>query len=173
MSFAFVIVSLWIATMAVAAMALRNMIHCALCLVGALVGLAVVYLQLGAHFLGFAQMLVYVGAISVLIVFAMLLTRNDGSVSEPRATKSWAWGLGIAAAVFLSLSAVILSSAAGRKALPPAKELPVAAIGESLMTDHVLPLEIIALLLTAAKIGAAVLALHEPRKPGASPERPS
>ena len=63
--------------LAIAAMALRQLVHCALCAAAAFAGLALIYLQLDAEFVGFAQLLVYVGAIAILIVFAVLLTRGD------------------------------------------------------------------------------------------------
>ena len=64
---------------AVAALTLRNLVHCVLALTLAFVGLAGLYLQLGAQFMGFAQILVYVGAVAILIVFAILLTRGATS----------------------------------------------------------------------------------------------
>ena len=68
---------------AVAAMGLRNLVHCALALTVALVGLALAYLQLDAQFVGLAQILVYVGAVAILIVFAILLTRGSEPASQP------------------------------------------------------------------------------------------
>src|SRR5207302_395114 len=59
---------------AIAAMSLRNLVHCALCLVATFGGLAGLFLQLGAQFVGLAQILVYIGAVAILIVFALLLT---------------------------------------------------------------------------------------------------
>ena len=59
---------------AVAAMSLRNLVHCALMLTVTFAGLAAFYLQLGAQFVGFAQILIYIGAVAILIVFAILLT---------------------------------------------------------------------------------------------------
>ena len=64
---------------AVAAMSLRNIVHSVLALTVAFAGLAAVYLQLGAQFIGLAQILVYVGAVAILIVFAILLTRDSGA----------------------------------------------------------------------------------------------
>ena len=74
MSLAFVIIACLTVASAVAAMSLRNLVHCALALALTLAGLAACYLQLGAQFVGFAQILVYVGAVAILIVFAILLT---------------------------------------------------------------------------------------------------
>ena len=85
---------------AIAAMCLRNLVHCALALTGAFVGLAVLYLQLNAQFVGFAQVLVYVGAVAILLVFAILLTEGGGPQQQPIWSSSWFGGLGAAAVVF-------------------------------------------------------------------------
>ena len=78
---------------AVAAMSLRNLVHCALALTAAFAGLAAVYLQLNAQFVGFAQILVYIGAVAILIVFAILLTRGGEpprqAASLPRGPRAW------------------------------------------------------------------------------------
>ena len=68
---------------AIAAMSLRNLVHCALSLVVTFAGLAALFLQLNAQFVGFAQVLVYVGAVAILIVFAILLTRGAEPGSAP------------------------------------------------------------------------------------------
>ena len=148
---------------AVAAMSLRNLVHCALCLVGTFLGLALLYLRLGAQFVGFAQILVYVGAVAVLIVFAILLTRNsESSPGVPVVSGSWLAGLGVAVLVLGSLLAPILSSPAVKRVTATAKPAaPVRQIGDLLMGRFVLPLEIVAVLLTAAMIGAVIIALNE------------
>jgi len=146
---------------AVAAMSLRNLVHCALALTMAFAGLAAAYLQLDAQFVGFAQILVYVGAVAILIVFAILLTR--GSEREPRSILSSGWlgGMAVAVAVFGVLYWAILKSALNRPQVPPAPEATVREIGDALMTRFVLPLEVIGLLLTAALIGAVVIAMRD------------
>src|SRR6059058_728340 len=58
-------------------MSLRNLIHCALLLIASWAGIAAFYLWAGAEFVAFAQMLIYVGAISVVVLFAVLLTRRS------------------------------------------------------------------------------------------------
>ena len=82
----------------VAAMSFRNLVHCALALTAAFAGLAAIYLQLDAQFVGLAQLLVYVGAVAILIVFAVLLTRDKGT--EPQLIVSSSWK-GSAVVVFL------------------------------------------------------------------------
>src|ERR1043165_9637120 len=93
MTLPFAILALVIAASAIAAMSLRNLVHCALCLTITSAGLAGIYLQLGAEFVGFAQILVYVGAVAILIVYAILLTRNAEAATGPRGASSGWVGL--------------------------------------------------------------------------------
>src|SRR2546421_6094722 len=76
---AFVLLSALTIGSGVAAISLRNLIHCALCFATCLLGVAGLFLWLGAQFVGFSQVVVYVGAISIFVVFAVLLTRGAGN----------------------------------------------------------------------------------------------
>ena len=147
----------------VAAMLLRNLVHCVLALTLAFAGLAAVYLQLGAQFVGFTQVLVYVGAVAILAVFVIMMTGSARFASQPIFSSSWLAGGGVAVAVFAVLAWAICSGGSSSRALPPASEAPVHSIGDALMHGYVLPLEIMGLLLTAALIGAVVLAMQEKR----------
>src|SRR6266704_3272676 len=150
---------------AIAAMTLRNLVHCALALTVTFGGLAVFYLQLDAQFVGLAQILVYIGAVAILIVFAILLTRGGEPPQQPVVTSSWVMGAGVAVLTFGSLAAAMLASwvrpAAANPKTDVAADVAVNRIGEKLMTDYVLPLEVVALLLTAALIGAVIIAMQE------------
>ena len=146
---------------AIAAMSLRNLVHCALSLAVTFVGLAALFLQLNAQFVGFAQILVYVGAVAILIVFAILLTRGAEPGPAAPTTTGAGWGIGIAIATFLVMASAVTSSVVTHRAAPPPSGITVRAIGDKLMTDYVLPLEIIGLLLTAAMIGAMIIAMQE------------
>ena len=161
MQIVFAIIAALTLVSAIAAMSLRNLVHCALCLALTFAGLAALYLQLGAAFVGWAQVLVYIGAVAILIVFAILLTRSGDGVPQPVLSRSWGVGIGIAVVVFCVLArAVMTSSLAGH--LPPEKPEPtVREIGIQLMTRYILPLEVIGLLLTAAAIGAVIIALRD------------
>ena len=168
MTVVFAIIALVTLAGAIAAMSLRNLVHCALCLVLALGGLAVLFLQLDAQFVGLAQILVYIGAVAILIVFAILLTRGSEPPQQPSVTSSWVMGAGVAVLTFGSLAAAMLASLVTAGAANPktdvAAYVAVKRIGEKLMTDYVLPLEVVALLLTAALIGAVIIAMHEEPK---------
>lgn len=149
---------------AIAAMAFRNLVHCALSLVVTFAGMAALFLQLNAEFVGFAQILVYVGAVAILIVFAILLTR-EAEIEPPALVGTGTiWGIVIAAAAFVVIASALTSSVTVPRTLPPAPSATVHAIGDKLMTDYVLPLEVIGLLLTAAMIGAVIIAMQEKRK---------
>src|SRR5216117_594917 len=89
---------------AIAAMTLRNLVHCALALTVAFAGLAAFYLQLDAQFVGFAQVLVYIGAVAILIVFAILLTRGSEPPQQGIFSSGWMLGTVIAIAVFAALT---------------------------------------------------------------------
>ncbi len=145
-----------------AAVLLKSLVHCALALTVAFAGLALLFLQLDAQFVGFVQILVYIGAVAILVVFAILLTR---STETPKAggvfSRTWLAGLGAAAAVFAVLGWAVLASAPGLPKTTAAPSVTVMEIGQALMGRYVLPLEIVALLLTAALIGAVIVAMHE------------
>jgi len=158
-----IIAALTIAS-AVAAMSLRNLVHCALALAMTFAGLAAFYLQLDAQFVGFAQILVYIGAVAILVVFAILLTRSAEPPRQSIFSATWVVGVGIAVIVFGLLSGLILSSRALTRAIRPPPEVSVRQIGDQLMAKFVLPLEVIGLLLTAAMIGAVIIAMKDDNK---------
>jgi NADH:ubiquinone oxidoreductase subunit 6 (subunit J) len=144
-----------------AAVMLRNTVHCALALTVAFAGLALLFLGLDAQFAGFAQILVYVGAVAILIVFAILLTRSSETPSVGVFSKTWLAGLIVAAAVFSVLAWAVLQSQAALPQVQTAPQITVVQIGNALMGRYVLSLEIVAVLLTAAMIGAVIVAMHE------------
>jgi NADH-quinone oxidoreductase subunit J len=146
---------------AAAALTLRNLVHCVLALMLAFVGLAGLYLQLDAQFVGFAQILIYIGAVAILIVFAILLTRGAESPSRSIVSPSWAISSVVSVLVFGVLAWTIRSSVATRHSIPPQPEITVKQIGNALMSRFALPLEVIGLLLTAALVGAVTIAMQD------------
>ena len=155
---AFYILALLTIAGALGAMNFKRLVHCALSLVVCFAGLAGLYLNLNAQFAGLVQILVYVGAVAILIVFAMLLTRNAEDAPQNAESTDWYLGLGVATMVFLILAVAAQSSQLGGTEARQPADPTVKAIGKSLMTTYVLPLEAIALLLTSALIGAVVIA---------------
>lgn len=159
MTVPFVILALMTIAGAMAAMTLRKLVHCALALAVCLVGLAGLYLDLGAQFVGLAQILVYVGAVVILIVFAILLTRSD-ELPSPKATRLVSEVV-VAAGVFAVLAWAMMSGAGAQGSTATQPQAAIKEIGGALMGRYILPLEIVGLLLTAALIGAVVIAMEE------------
>ena len=146
---------------ALAAVLLKNLVHAALALTLAFLGLALLFLRLDAQFAGFVQILVYVGAVAILVVFAILLTRGAELPKEGVFSKTWLVGLVIAAGVFAVLGWVVLQAGPWLPHEAAAPAVTVNDIGQALMGRYVLPLEIVAVLLTAALLGAVIVAMHE------------
>jgi NADH-quinone oxidoreductase subunit J len=142
-------------------MGLRNLVHCALALAITFGGLATAYLQLDAQFVGFSQLLVYVGAVSILIVFAILLTRGTEPPSQPAVSSGWVTGIFVACAVLGVMAYALCRSSLRSRDIPPAPDVTVRDLGQVLMSKYILPLEAVGLLLTAALIGAVIIAMKD------------
>ena len=155
----FYIIALFTIVSAFCAMSLRNLVHCALCLALTFLGVAGLFLHANAGFIAFAQILVYVGAVAILIVFAILLTRGSEQPEEKRTSSLWL-SVPLAAGVAGILINAVLSTNLA-VAAPAATAPSVRDLGVALMTTHVIPLEIVGVLLTVALLGAVVLALPE------------
>ncbi len=164
MNLPFLILAILTLAGAVAAMTMRHLVHCALALVVSFAGLAALYLNLGAEFAGLAQLLVYVGAIAILIVFAILLTHGGEGEPEGVFSPGGIGGAVLALAVFAVIAWAVMRSNVGHGPVAAAApQTSMRDIGNSLMQRYVLPLEVIALMLTAAMIGAVILAVRETR----------
>ena len=158
-SAAFVIIALLTLAAALASATLQKLMHAALSFAVTFVGIAAFFFLLGAEFVGLVQVFVYIGAVAVLIVFTILLTRRD--VEKDRGF-NWS-GVVVAVAVFGGLIWAILETQSLPIAAPEIPALTVKRIGEVLMTSYVWPLQCVGLLLTAALIGALILVMEEKR----------
>ena len=154
---AFIIIAVLTLAAALAAATLSKLIHAALSFAIAFVGVAAFYFLLGAEFVGLVQVFIYIGAVAVLIVFTILLTRHD---AEKERAFNWS-GVVVALAVFGGLLWSILKTPALAIAAPAIEPLTVKRIGETLMTDYIWPLQCVGLVLTAALIGALILVMEE------------
>ena len=148
---------------AVLAITLRNLIHCVLSLILFFLGIAGHYLLLRADFLGAVQILIYIGAVAVLILFAIMLTRHVTGTEGPREVLGGKWWSGMGTAIIIAglLWAVIGKDKLASMLPAGAAKTSVAEIGRVLVADWVVPFEAMAVLLTAALIGAVVIALEE------------
>jgi NADH-quinone oxidoreductase subunit J len=155
----FYILALFTIVSAVAAMSLRNLVHCALCLALTFLGVAGLFLHMNASFVAFAQILVYVGAVAVLLVFAILLTRHPAG-GETVVTSN----LMLSIPLTIVIGALLLNAIFSTRltlAAEPAVAPTVRQLGAALMTSYIVPLEILGVLLTVALLGGVVLALPE------------
>src|SRR5580658_11036120 len=93
-----------------AAILLKNLVHAALAVTLAFAGLALLFLELDAQFAGFAQILIYIGAVAILVVFAILLTRGSETPTDGVYGRNPLVGLVTAAGVFAVLGWAVLHS---------------------------------------------------------------
>lgn len=147
---------------AVGVIMVRNPIGSAMSLVIHFIALAGLYLSLNALFMAAIQVLVYAGAIMVLVVFVIMLL-NLGHEEKLREKLFSKQGLGVALSLLVGAGLVFAISrvtfgAPSEQGLPPGGS--VEAIGTALFTDYIYPFEMVSLILLAAVVGAVVLAKH-------------
>lgn len=168
---AFLLIALLTLASAAVAMALRNLIHSALLLIASWAGIAAFYLWAGAEFVAFAQVLVYVGAISMVVLFAVLLTRhsrNDLSLA-PDSIGRMLTALVAGGAVLGVLVGAVLGTRFNAPSAP-APAVSVRELGLQLMGPHAATLLAVGVLLTVALLGAVVIAATDrPEKPDTKP----
>lgn len=136
----------------------RNVVHAALYLVVALLSVAAAFLALGAEFLAWAQVLVYVGAVVVLILFGLMLTRAPiGPMAQHNENRKLA--LGISSALFGLLVVLIFLSFGDRQI--DLQHTTAALIGEQLYIPWAFPFMVLGFFLTVSLIGAIIIARRE------------
>lgn len=142
----------------------RNLVHAALWLVSTLFGVAVTYALLNAAFLAVVQVVVYIGAIAILFIFAVMLTRKDLRDQGPQMNPGWWVGALIAVMVFAGLLLVLQgwSGLSQTAADYPEGFDAISALGDALISPNafVLPFEVASVLLVAALIGAVYVAYN-------------
>jgi NADH-quinone oxidoreductase subunit J len=141
----------------------RDLVHAALWLVAALFGVAVVYTLLNAGFLAVVQVVVYIGAIAILFIFAVMLTRRQSAADTgPGLNKNWWLGAILAVVTFAGLVSLLRTWSGFSKtasAIPSGFDA-VNQLGVTLTSPqgYVLPFEVASALLLAALVGAVYLA---------------
>jgi NADH-quinone oxidoreductase subunit J len=154
--YAFAVIAAVGSISAIAVVTARNVVHAALYLVVALLSVGATFLLLGAEFAGWVQILIYVGAIVILFLFGLMLTKAP--IGRDTLDNAHRWvGLLVAAGVFAGL-AFLIQDAFPLDAEPfEVFHGSTRVVGESMFRDFVLPFEAISFLLLAALIGAIVL----------------
>lgn len=136
----------------------RNVVHAALFLVVTLLGAASTFLLVGAEFVAWAQVLVYVGAVVVLILFGLMLTRAPIGPMAVRNDNA-PLAIGASVAMFAFLATMIFRSFGDVEV--PLRHTPASALGNVIYTDWALPFMALGFFLTVALIGAIVIARRE------------
>jgi NADH-quinone oxidoreductase subunit J len=138
-----------------------NVVHAAFYLVSVLAGAAALFILVGAEFVAITQVLVYIGAIVVLFLFGIMLTKAPMKGEEHATNDGWVIGTASALALLAPL-AYALADGFGKDKLP-ADLMPTdtGALSDTLFSSYLIPFEIVSLLLLAALIGAIVIARRD------------
>jgi NADH-quinone oxidoreductase subunit J len=160
----FLVVAISTLLFALMVVATRNLVHAALWLVATLFGVAVTYALLHANFLAVVQVVVYIGAIAILFIFAVMLTRKDMRDQGPQHNRNWWFGALLAVLTFVGLFFLLQTSgglAMQAQAIPSEFDA-ISELGNALVSPdaYVLPFEVASVLLVAALVGAVYVAFN-------------
>ncbi|MEZ0394974.1 MAG: NADH-quinone oxidoreductase subunit J [Anaerolineales bacterium] len=140
----------------------RNLMHAAFWLIAALFGVAVLYALLEAGFMAVIQVVIYIGAIAIMFIFADMLTRREVRESRAQIGRNWPLAAFAGLSILTGLVALILGQPGVSRTASaiPAGVDPVAALGTALVSPdaYVLPFEVASVLLLAALVGAVYIA---------------
>jgi NADH:ubiquinone oxidoreductase subunit 6 (subunit J) len=157
---AFAVLSLITLGAAIMVVTTPSLLRSALWLILAFFGIAGFFVLLNAEFLAITQILVYIGAISTLIIFAVMLSSKVMDPHQPRFNEQWGLVGGFSALLFVGLAATV--SRVGWPVVPG--EIPIDAIqrlGAAFVGPYVIPFEIASVLLVVAMIGAIIIAREQ------------
>lgn len=165
----FILLAAFILIAAVLTVTVRNLVHAALWLIAAFFGIGALYLLMEAEFIAVAQVLIYVGAIAILILFAIMLTPDIEGETGLQLFGRRRVALVVAAALFGVLIAPTVSLHAWELAPPPIGDEALLAsareLGTAFMREYLLPFELASVLLLVALVGAITIALESRRQP--------
>ena len=157
---AFGIIALMMVVGAVRVVTTRNIVHAALYLVLVLAGVAAQYILLAAEFVAITQVLVYIGAVVVLFLFGIMLTRAPMGKMDDTDNEQRLVGLAIAV-VLLGVMGYVLWKAFGKKQFEDLAVQTTAQVGNSIFQQYLMPFEVVSVVLLAALLGAIVLARRD------------
>lgn len=159
----FVLLAVMMLAAAIGVVLFSNIVYSAFLLGGVFISIAGLYLLLNADFVAAAQVLIYVGAINVLILFAIMLVnkREDFKEVSGASLRKGATGL-VCVALFVLLGSMVLSTPwAIVTAIPTGAESSIVVIGKHFFTDFLLPFELASVFLLMAMVGAIILARRD------------
>ena len=162
----FILVSLITIISALLVVSIRKILHAALWLVVTLMGVAIIFALLDASFFAAVQILVYIGAIAIILIFAIMLTRNIMSDEKIQLNRSW----GIVLILVLLFMVIFISQLSSNEVfsstlMPLAFEGQenIISLGEGLLdpAGYALPFELASLLLLSALVGGVYIAMDK------------
>jgi NADH-quinone oxidoreductase subunit J len=163
-------VAFWILAVAMAAAAIgvvrsNNVVHAALFLVVVLAGAAALYILLVAEFVAWVQVLIYIGAVVILFLFGIMLTRAPMGGEAGQLDNDQRWGAAVVALFVFGVLTALLVDAFGGKNVGLSDALVAQGrtgnVSDSLFRDFLVPFEVVSMLLLAALVGAVVLARRD------------
>ena len=157
---AFGIIAAGIVAAALAVVTTRNVVHAALYLVVVLAGIGALFFLLGAEFVGVVQILVYIGAIVVLFLFGIMLTRAPIGRSTDLTHDHWIIGVVVALAL-AGTTGYVLIDAFGDEKLPAGTVTQTSTVADSIFSTYLVPFEVVSIMLLAALVGAIVIARRD------------
>ncbi len=136
----------------------RNPIYSAISLVGVFIALSCIYLTLAAQFIAVVQVLIYAGAIMVLVIFVIMLLNLDDE--KPLDRLKFLYALGGGLGIVLLAQTLFIFYVVMRVPGPPSDQTPgsTMSIGQAMYTEYLLPVEIVGVMLLMAVVGAVMLA---------------
>jgi NADH-quinone oxidoreductase subunit J len=159
---AFYVIAIPMVFAAIKVVTTKNVVHAALYLVVVLSGIAAQFILLGAEFIAATQLLVYVGAIVVLFLFGIMLTRAQlGRDPEVDNAPSQRMAGGLVAVILLAVMSYAIYDGFHEVELPAERVQTISQVSDSIFSTYLVPFEAISVLLLAALIGAIVLARRD------------
>jgi len=153
----FILIAIFTLGMALGTVTSRKLFHAALYLVGTFAGVAILYVLLEAEFLAVSQVIVYIGAIATLIVFAIMLSRSMMGKDSGAVNKQW-WAAAGGSVLLFAALALLLSKVPFATTAAAVPDDTIAKIGSQFVGVYVIPFEVVSVLLLMAMIGAIMLA---------------
>lgn len=138
---------------------LRNIVHSALFMILAFIGVAGIYIMLGADFLASAQILIYAGAIAIFLVFGIMLTQR-GNMKQTNLFNKQVGVTGVVSLALFGLIILLINKTTNWQGLtaPETTVNGVEKLATLMMSEYVIPFELAAILITVAMLGAIIIA---------------
>ncbi|MGD2102664.1 MAG: NADH-quinone oxidoreductase subunit J [Acidimicrobiia bacterium] len=160
-NWAFIVIGLAVLVSAYRVVTAKNVVHAALFLVGALAGTAGLFLLLSAEFVAWVLVLVYIGAVIVLFLFGIMITRAPTGMDEGLDADRKAWPALLSVAVFVVLAWTSVDAFGSSDVVTTGTPVGTDLVGESLLGRFVVPFEVVSFVLLAALIGGITIARRD------------